>query len=148
MSTGTTAGSIDHARLRQIKLWCRRHASQKSAIAKRVLPLRYAGLSHEQIRIQLGLTVEGYRRVKRWVADAVAESNTSTDYLSVEDALDRHCEQQVELVLRFAALKQQGASRQEIREHLKLTEEGLDRTDEWYRDSLAATEHDPDEGGI
>lgn len=145
MGTGTT---VDHARLRQIKLWCRRHASQKSALAKRVLPLRYAGLSHEQIRIQLGLTVEGYRRIKRWAADAVAESNASTDYLSVEEALDQHAERQVELVLRLAHLKQQGLARQQLREHLGLTDDGLDRTDEWLRDALAATETCEGENGI
>lgn len=139
MGVGTPT-VIDAGRLRAIRMWCRRHADQKSALAKRILPLKYAGLSHEQIRIQLGLTVEGYRRVKRWLNDSVAESNASADQLSVDEALGEHADHQVDLVTRFAQLRQRGRLRGEVQERLGLSDEAFERTDEWFRDALAATE--------
>lgn len=139
---------ISNERKRAIRLWCRRRAEGKSALARRVLPLRYAGRTHQQIRLDLGLTVERYRKVKRWLADSVAESNASDAHLSVEDALREHADRQVELVMRLGELREQGATRQQIREHLGLTEDGLLATEEWWLDALAATEEHGDENGI
>jgi hypothetical protein len=136
---------ISDERKRAIRLWARRRAEGKSEIARRIKELHYAGQTHEQIRISRGLTVDRYKRAKRWLADALAQTS---DYVTFEEALRQHAERQVELVMRFGHLRERGAGEREIREHLGLTEEGYNATRSWWMDGLAATEVYEGEKGL
>lgn len=128
-----------------VRLWCRRHAARTREQAMRIAPLRLAGQSHEQARLQVGLTVEQYRRAKRWLNDAIALSAGSPDALSLEDAITIIADRHVETVLRLGLLRAQGQTRQQIRKTLELSDDQYEIADEWRRDALAAVserEHD------
>lgn len=119
--------------LRAIRFWCRQRAQRKSEWARRVMPLRYKHVPWDQIRYDLGLGRVEWQRIRRWTDDAIDESNDSLGDVDFAEALIAHEARQVDLVTRFAILKRQGVTREEIRAKLGLSHDGYDLTLEWWK---------------
>lgn len=107
--------------------------------ASRIATFQLAGVSHERARVELGLSVEQYRRARRWLRAAVTESLLGIDLPTVDEALRRFGERHVEGVIRVGLLKDEGRSRQQIREQLGITDDEYDAASEWWRDGQAYT---------
>lgn len=71
-ASGDAAESLSGLTLEDIRRRLRQHALWKIDKAERAAVLMLAGENHAQIRAQLGLTVEQYRHVRRWLKDAMS----------------------------------------------------------------------------
>lgn len=123
-----------------VLLHLRRRAARKMMRASRIATLRLAGLAHEDCRARMELTVQEYKRARRWLRDAVTESLMSGGLLTVDEALRRYADRHVEGVVRVGLLKDKGRSEAAIREQLDLTEEQFGMALEWWRDAQHGVE--------
>jgi hypothetical protein len=121
-------------------LHMRRRAARKMMRASRIATLRLAGLAHEDCRARMELTVQEYKRARRWLRDAVTESLMSGGLLTVDEALRGYADRYVESVIRVGLLKDQGRAEAYIRQQLDLTEELYGAALEWYRDAQSGGE--------
>lgn len=131
---------IDRDTMRAIRLWCRRRADQKVQRAHEMEPYWLKrSTPHEEIRYQLGLTVDEYRRSRRWLDRAADRCTESDDHLGVDEALRAIADEHVDLVMRYGILREERSMTfEEIREQLSLPERDLDYVAEWWRDAMAA----------
>lgn len=118
-----------------VRLRLRRRAATKVARASRIATFQLAGVPHEEARKQLELSVEQYKRARRWLRSAVTESLMGIDLPTVDESLRRFGERHVEGVLKVGLLKEEGRSRKQIREQLGISEDDFDAADEWWRDA-------------
>lgn len=125
-------------RIRAVMRWCEHRAGRKCDWVLRIAPLRYTDMSHEQVRLRVGLTVEEYRRTKRWLNEAVARCAGSPHPLTLDQALEEISRHHVSMALRVGMMRESGRTRDQIRAALKLSEEEYDMAGEWYRDGLRA----------
>lgn len=123
-----------------VLLHMRRRAARKMMRASRIATLRLAGLAHEDCRARMELTVQEYKRARRWLREAVTESLMSGGLLTVDEALRRYADRHVEGVVRVGLLKDQGRSEADIRQQLHLTEEQFSMGLEWWRDAQSRVE--------
>lgn len=135
---GVRAG-IDQGTMRAIRLWCRHRADHKIQRVHDMEPYWLKRTPHEEVRYQLGLTVDEYRRARRWLDAAVDRCTESQEHLQVYEAVRAIADEHIDLVTRYGILREeQGLGFEEIREHLGVSERTLDLVAEWWRDALAA----------
>jgi hypothetical protein len=118
-----------------VRLRLRRRATIKALRASRIALLLINGETNEATRTEMELSVEQFRRARRWLRLAAAEARLTAEMLTVDEALRQYAERHVENVLRAGLLKDQGCSRQKIREQLSISDEEYDIADEWWRDA-------------
>jgi hypothetical protein len=109
----------------------------KARRASRIATFQLAGVAHDDARVQMELTVEQYRRARRWLRLAVTESLMSEELLTVDESLRQYADRHVERVLRVGLLKDQGCGREQAREQLGITDEDYGVCAEWWRDAQA-----------
>lgn len=108
-----------------------RTASQAEAIAVR----RLADQSHDDARMQLRISVDAYRRARRWLRISVARCIASPEPLGLSSALHEYAGEVVANALRIGALEADGKSHEEIRRLLRLSEDEWDEAWDWWRDA-------------
>lgn len=136
LETGRLPG-LTREEVRCIHLWCRRRATQKVQRALDMMPWWLRRTPHEEVRFQLGLTVEEYRSARRWLAQAADRCADSSDHLSIHETLLVIAEEHVGLVIRFGFLKG-SHTHEQLRSMLGVSERDLDVISEWWRDGMAA----------
>lgn len=129
---------VDRDTMRAIRLWCRRRAEQKLQRAHEMQPYWLQRTPHEEIRYRLGLTVDEYRRARRWLDRAADRCTESRDHLRVYEALHAIADEHVDLVQRYGIMRERCCTFEEIREHLGLPERDVDDIAQWWRDAFAA----------
>lgn len=129
--------------LAAIRLRLRRRAQRKVTRAERIQTLRLCKLSNEQIRLEMGLSVDQFRRAASWLDDAAVESRMSpAGVLPLHTALEEYAARHVRGVVRVGLLRQGGNDRLAIQERLGITRRQFDEALTWWRDAMV------DSGGM